>query len=98
MSKNRPNITVKPNIANDVIALLNAQQGWDAVPVGTALFIQNKGSVPIFVHETAGEPTSFDGGIGIYYTGWGIETDADAPGVKITFKGTSDITVGVKVI
>ena len=94
----RPNITIQPGQVNDVFELLNAQQGWDNVPVGTALFIQNKAGVPIFVHETAGEPTSFDGGIGIYYTGWGVETDADAPGVKITFKGTSDITVGVKVI
>lgn len=55
----RPNITIQPGQVNDVFELLNAQQGWDNVPVGTALFIQNKGSVPIFVHETAGEPTSF---------------------------------------
>ena len=94
----RPNIKLQPNVENNVFELLNQQAGFDPLTPGVALRIQNKAGVPIFVHETDGPTSSFDGGEGIYYTGWTTDTDENAPGVKITFKGKSEITVGVKVL
>jgi len=49
----RPNIKLLPNVDNDVYALLNAQAGYPAVNVGDSLRIQNKGVLPVYIHEAA---------------------------------------------
>ena len=48
----RPNIKLQPNVDNDVYALLNAQVGYPAVTVGDSLRIQNKGVLPVYIHES----------------------------------------------
>lgn len=94
----RPNITLKAKATNDVLELLNDQEGYSQLPVGTVLKIQNKSEVDVFIHETDGEPTSNDGGLAIYHKGWRYETNASAAGIKATVRGSTPAVLGIEVI
>ena len=91
----RPNITLQPNVDNDVYALLNAQVGYPAVTVGASLRIQNKGSLPVYIHE-ATSSVEKDGGTTLE-RGIQATTETDAVGVIATCL-VSEGVINVEVI
>ncbi len=78
----RPNITLQPNVDNDVYALLNAQEGYPTVTVGTALRIQNKGGANVYIHEATASIEK-NGGFTVPVT-WQTTTEDGAAGVIAT--------------
>lgn len=62
MSKTRPDIIVQPNQQNNIIELLNAQQGHPAVNATQTLRIQNKTDVIVYVHKTDAQVDNIVGG------------------------------------
>lgn len=91
----RPNIKLQPNVDNDVYALLNAQAGYHAVTAGTALRIQNKGSLPVYIHESTSSAEK-DGGTTLD-SGIQATTETDSPGVIATCL-VSEGVINVEVI
>ena len=90
----RPNIKLLPNVDNDVYALLNAQAGYPAVTVGDSLRIQNKGSLPVYIHEDTASAEK-DGGTSLPQY-WQATTRQGAPGVIATclvFDGVINVEV-----
>lgn len=57
----RPNITLPSGVWVDVNAALNAQVGFPAVTVGTALNVKLESSTHVRLCEKATQPTSSDG-------------------------------------
>ena len=91
----RPNIKLQPNVDNDVYALLNAQEGYPAVTVGAALRIQNKGSLPVYIHEATASVEKDGGTTAPQY--WQVTTEANAAGVIATCL-VSEGVINVEVI
>jgi len=96
MSITRPDIIVKPNKDNDLIALLNEQAGFDAVTVGTVLRIQNKSDNYVYVQQSDQVTTEFDSGTELKRS-WQTETDAAALGVRVSCGG-KESTISVEVV
>lgn len=78
----RPNIKLQPNVDNDVYVLLNEQAGYPAVNVGDSLRIQNKGALPVYIHESTASIEK-DGGTTLD-KGIQATTMQGAPGVIAT--------------
>ena len=90
----RPNIKLLPNVDNDVYELLNEQTGYPAVTVGDSLRIQNKGSLPVYIHEATASIEK-DGGTTVP-SEWQSTKKQGAPGVIATclvFEGVINVEV-----
>ena len=61
MSDTRPNIALPANTQIDIYAALNAQAGFPAVAVGTAIITQNLGGTTIRLNAKATSPLTTDG-------------------------------------
>ena len=96
MSITRPDIIIKPNRDNDLIALLNEQTGFDTVAVGTVLRIQNKSDNYLYVQQSDQVTTEFDSGTELKRS-WAIETDAAALGVRVSCGGR-ECKISVEVV
>lgn len=96
MSITRPDIIIKPNKDNDLIALLNEQAGFDAVTVGTVLRIQNKSDNYVYVQQSDQVTTEFSSGTELKRS-WAVETDAAALGVRVSCGGR-ECKIGVEVV
>tara|TARA_R110002020_G_scaffold437601_1_gene647894 strand:- start:173 stop:460 length:288 start_codon:yes stop_codon:yes gene_type:complete len=92
----RPDITIKPNQDNDLIALLNEQAGFSTVSAGTVLVVQNKSDNFAYVQESNQPTVNFTSGKELQRS-WQYETNANAPGVRVTCGGT-ECVVGVEVL
>ena len=92
----RPDIFIKPNQDNDLIALLNEQTGFDTVAVGTVLRIQNKSDNYLYVQQSDKITTEFDSGTELKRS-WATETDAAALGVRVSCGGR-ECKIGVEVV
>lgn len=92
----RPDIIVSPNQDNDLIALLNAQAGFDAVTVGTVLRIQNKSDNFVYVQQSDQVTTEFSSGTELQRS-WQTETDAAALGVRVSCGG-KECVISVEVV
>lgn len=57
MADTRPNIALPANTPVDIYAALNAQSGYPAVTVGTAIRVVNVGANEVFVYSSATAPT-----------------------------------------
>lgn len=88
MANTRPDITILPNVDNDVYALLNAQAGEPAVTVGAKLRIQNKSDQAVYIHQTDQVVTDFTGGTRLPVN-WQSVTDDGILGCKATTTTTA---------